>query len=463
MKLLFRIVSWCVFLALLAVIAAGTIAYRRADIELDRIANTELQRKFPDLETSFRSAEFDSTRGVRLHSVAWRRLDAPPEEPPILTAEEIFVAIPIESVAKFEFKPRKIVITRPQLQTQPKLASFMEDLRSLQPAPGGTPCPIEIVDAAILFDDAPRSIAKTEETVAYEPQNAEDVKKKNEFVDWRDVVGDAPVVAGMRMEILPQFNEDINEPLITWLVDFRASNPYVKEARAELAVSSAGWTAKGSATALDFASLISIFSGEINDEYSFLRNMRGYASFNFEAENAPEAPAGVHFDVNGTLSRGAVVMPFLKFPAADVEAQFSATEREIVVPKATARCGETELTGAFQLKSPKGAPQTGRARLIMKNFQLDDASLKKMAEQYAAFSVKRGKSVEQTKKFLEFLSDYRFSAATNVDLALLKEANSDDWTPAKLSVDAKDGKLLYSQFPYQLERLAGSVDLSSSG
>lgn len=90
-KIIFR---WCVFLAFLATAVVAVIAYRRADTEIRRVVQTELQRKFPKLNVSFESVRLDSTRGVRLLSVVWRSPDASPDAPPLLEAEEIYVEIP---------------------------------------------------------------------------------------------------------------------------------------------------------------------------------------------------------------------------------------------------------------------------------------------------------------------------------------------------------------------------------
>ena len=115
-KIVFR---WCVFLALLATAVVAGIAYRRADAEIRRVVQTELQRKFPNLDVSFEAVRFDSTRGVRLLSVVWRRPDAPPDALPLLEAEEIYVEIPIDwnALKSGDFSPRRIAITRPQMQT----------------------------------------------------------------------------------------------------------------------------------------------------------------------------------------------------------------------------------------------------------------------------------------------------------------------------------------------------------
>ena len=51
-KIVFR---WCVFLAFLATVVVAGIAYRRADAEIRRVVQTELQRKFPNLNVSFES------------------------------------------------------------------------------------------------------------------------------------------------------------------------------------------------------------------------------------------------------------------------------------------------------------------------------------------------------------------------------------------------------------------------
>ncbi|MBQ7815434.1 MAG: hypothetical protein IJ387_13200 [Thermoguttaceae bacterium] len=154
-KIVFR---WCVFLAFLATAVVAGIAYRRADSEIRRVVQTELQRKFPDLNVSFESVRLDSTRGVRILSVVWRRPDAPPDAPPLLEAEEIYVELPLDwnAVKSGNLAPRRIAIARPQMRSGVDSAVFLDDLRRLKPAPSQKPCPVEAFDGAIFFDDPER-------------------------------------------------------------------------------------------------------------------------------------------------------------------------------------------------------------------------------------------------------------------------------------------------------------------
>ncbi len=506
---------WCAFLFVLAALVAAGIAYRRAETELRRIVRVELRAKFPKLETSFESVRLDATRGVRIYSVAWRRPGSDPNAKPLLAAEEIYVECPIDwkSISAGNFRPRRIVVTRPQLRTSPRFDALVADLSALRPAPGAAPCPLEIYDGAVLFDEIDATVAQTasinnDENAPNGSGSAPEPRR-----DELDDFDGATAFAGFRVNLIPtprtalgglpklQASADENAPqsplkssqtavkvapktdvaaenAVVWKLDLRVSNPYVKELRVRGFAADSDWSAQGSVDALDVAPFLNVFEAKIDKKYAYLKNLRGQSSFDFEATRDADAPLGVRFKIGGEFSRGAVVLPILKFPLSDVDVRFSATENAVSLERAAARCGATVLTAAYRQSGPLVAPTTAKFRVRLENFPFDDVLLKNLARRLdggnAVQSDKIGangdaadlESIEspQIRSLIKFLNDYQFSATTNADLTVEKSARTANrWTPTNVAVDGENLSLLCVKFPYRLDGLGGRVSLDRAG
>ncbi len=482
-KIVFR---WCVFLAFLATAVVAGIAYRRADSEIRRVVQTELQRKFPDLTVSFESVRLDSTRGVRILSVVWRRPDAPPDAPPLLEAEEIYVELPLDwnAVKSGDLAPRRIAIARPQLRSGVDSALFLDDLRRLKPTPSAKPCPVEAFDGAIFFDDperpnetttlaglrlrltpTPRSAFPDASTLS--PEKLLDADRL--FADATPAVdADAPADANSAVVASSlTFPNNANAPVspndaeTVWTLTLSASNPYVQELNVRGAVDGERWAFRGAARRLDVAAILQRLDEERQGKLGSLRNARGQTSFDFEVVGDPTASDGVRFRVDGELSRGAVASPLLKFPLSDVEIRYLATQSSLEIERFSARSGATTLAASYRQVGPISAPDEGALRLRLNDYPLDDAHLKRLAIENAA---QANVESEKLRKLVDFLNDYQFSATTNVDLTVEKSARtSGAWRPTNLVISGSGLDLVCVAFPYRLEQLSGRVALDAAG
>ena len=486
-KIIFR---WCVFLAFLATAVVAVIAYRRADSEIRRVVQTELQRKFPDLNVSFGSVRFDSTRGVRILSVVWRRPDAPTDAPPLLEAEEIYVELPLDwnAVKSGNLAPRRIAIARPQMRSGVDAAVFLDDLRRLKPAPSRKPCPVEAFDGAIFFDDperpnetttlaglrlrltptlrsaladasplSPEKLLDDERLFADEANDANAPASADETND-----ANAPTSADETNDAnAPTSADEANGDETVWALTLSAANPYVQELNVRGCVDAERWAFRGTADLLDVAAILQRLDAERQGRLGSLRNARGQTSFDFEIAADPTAPSGVRFRVDGELSRGAVASPLLKFPLSDVEIRYSATQDSLEVERFSARSGATTLAASYRQIGPISAPNEGALRLRLNDYPLDDAHLKRLAIENGA---QANVESEKLRKLVDFLNDYQFSATTNVDLTVEKSARTNgDWKPTNLVVSGAGLDLVCLAFPYRLEQLSGRVALDAAG
>lgn len=495
-KIIFR---WCVFLAFLATAVVAVIAYRRADTEIRRVVQTELQRKFPKLNVSFESVRLDSTRGVRLLSVVWRSPDASPDAPPLLEAEEIYVEIPIDwnSLKSGDLSPRRIAITRPHIRTAADRADFARDLLRLQPTPTERPCLIEAFDAAIFFND-PESPDETTTLSGLRlrlsptprfalPGYPEILPEKlldddSLFVDAPpdtngedDINADeapndfnAPNVANDGDDATVPEPENAAESLrqhdsheIVWTLNLTAANPYVQDLNVRGCVAAHDWAFRGVVRQLNLAPIVQRLDAELGGKLGSFRNAQGQTSFDFELVGDSTNPAALRYRVDGELSRGAVASPLLKFPLSDVEIRYSATQDSLEVERFSARSGATTLAASYRQVGPISAPNEGALRLRLNDYPLDDAHLKRLAIENGA---QANVESEKLRKLVDFLNDYQFSATTNVDLTVEKSARTNgDWKPTNLVVSGAGLDLVCLAFPYRLEQLSGRVALDAAG
>ncbi|MBQ5789583.1 MAG: hypothetical protein IIW01_04785, partial [Thermoguttaceae bacterium] len=465
-KIIFR---WCVFLALLATAVVAGIAYRRADAEIRRVVQTELQRKFPKLDVSFESVRLDSTRGVRLLSVAWRSPDAPPEAPPLLEAEEIYVEIPIDwnALKSGDLSPRRIAITRPQMRTGVARADFAQDLLRLQPTPTERPCLIEAFDAAIFFNDPelpngtttlsglrlrlsptprfalpgypeilPEKLLDDDSLFVASPSDANASAEKNvddvplDEHDAPDADADATAPQSENDAEKVEKRDDAYE--IVWTLNLTAANPYVQDLNVRGCVAAHDFAFRGVVRQLDLAPVVRRLDAELGGKLGSFRNAQGQTSFDFELVGDSTNPAALRFRVDGELARGAVASPLLKFPLSDVEIRYSATQDSLAVERFSARSGATTLAASYRQRGPISAPVDGALRLRLNDYPLDDAHLKRLAIENAA---QANVESEKLRKLVDFLNDYQFSATTNVDLTVEKSARTENaWRPTNLVV-----------------------------
>ncbi|MBQ9798354.1 MAG: hypothetical protein IJO40_00250 [Thermoguttaceae bacterium] len=501
-KIVFR---WCVFLAFLATVVVAGIAYRRADAEIRRVVQTELQRKFPKLDVSFESIRFDSTRGVRILSVAWRAPDAPPEAPPLLEAEEIYVEIPIDwnALKSGDLSPRRIAIARPQMRTDANRAAFAQDLLRLKPTPSEKPCPVEAFDGAIFFDDperpnetttlaglrlrltptprsafadepppSPEKILGDARFFADDANDANDVNNAND-ASVASVANDVNNANNANDVNNANDADDANAPISSndaspvdadetvWTLTLSASNPYVQALNVRGCVAGSRWAFRGAARQLDVAPVLQRLDAERRGKLGSLRNARGQTSLDFEVAADSTAPDGVRFRVDGELSGGAVASPLLKFPLSDVEIRYTATQDSLEIERFSARSGATTLAASYRQVGPISSPNEGALRLRLNDYPLDDAHLKRLAIENAA---QANVESEKLRKLVDFLNDYQFSATTNVDLTVEKSARQGgSWRPTNLVISGSGLDLVCVAFPYRLEQLSGRVALDAAG
>ena len=499
-KIVFR---WCVFLALLATAVVAGIAYRRADAEIRRVVQTEMQRKFPNLSVSFEAVRLDSTRGVRLLSVVWRSPDAPSDAPPLLEAEEIYVEIPIDwnALKSGDLSPRRIAITRPQMRTDADRAAFAQDLLRLQPTPSDRPCLIEAFDGAIFFNDPERPNGTTtlsglrlrlsptprfalpgypeilpeklldDDSLFVAASPNADAPEEN----GKENADDAPAADD---ETVPQPENDAKslaksendaENLlerddaheIVWTLNLTAANPYVQDLNVRGCVAAREWAFRGAVRQLDLAPIVQRLDAELGGKLGSFRNAQGQTSFDFELVGDSTNPAALRFRVDGELARGAVASPLLKFPLSDVEVRYSATQDALAVERFTARSGATTLAASYRQRGPISAPVDGTLRLRLNDYPLDDAHLKQLAIENAA---QANVESDKLRNLVDFLNDYQFSATTNVDLTVEKSARTENaWRPTNLVVAGSGLDLVCLAFPYRLEQLSGRVALDAAG
>ena len=480
---------WVLFLLVLTAVVVGVIVYRHGGDQLQEAASSILKRQFPSLQTSFDSIRLDAARGVRLTDVVWE-LPNDSEPTVLLEVEEVYVScsIDLQTLIDGNFQPQKIILRRPVLHANAEPQQFLDELRLLQPQLDTQSCEIEVVDASLeiagtsqrqsktitgiyakLIPQAPDSkpagneptiLASTTSglqadlTSAATEYTAHDSRvrirtisyeeKQNEF----DFPSDEP----------PQGSTSFSS---AWTIEANVSNPYVETLSLSGSVDSTSWSASGAANRLDLSALLDLVNGYGAFDFPALNTLQGKTSLDFELSGLFNTKQSLQYKIEGTASNCVLTTPILKYPLSEIEALYVFSNNYASIEKCTAHCGLTSITASYGQQGPLTSPEDAWFQGNFSNFPLDDAFLT------ALLTDAKEKGTVQNRQadaILHFIRNYQFSANTNVDIAVEKNAATQgEWAPSKLEIAGTSVEFIYQAFPYRLTQLHGKVTLDSHG
>ncbi|MDO5749018.1 MAG: hypothetical protein Q4Q42_05165, partial [Planctomycetia bacterium] len=90
-----HICFWGAFLLIVTLGVAAFLVYKNVDSQLRDAVSRVLCAFYPAFDVSFKDVKLDSNRGVYIHNLEWRKRRGAKDEKPLLTVEEIYVALPI--------------------------------------------------------------------------------------------------------------------------------------------------------------------------------------------------------------------------------------------------------------------------------------------------------------------------------------------------------------------------------
>lgn len=492
---------WLFFLFLLTALVAFAIVYKHGGEQLYEAVSSVFQSRFPSLETSFGSIRLDAARGIRLNDVVWKRPDQTDEDTPLFEAEEIYVSCPIDfnSLVQGTYQPRKIVLIRPRFYADSNPQFLLEDLQRLQPAPSDSePCEIEIVDATLEItkndskeakkitginatftpkdpepDVSPDEQPTPEETSAsgntlatrvVRPQakqtrsaeyTARDSRVRIRSINYEERLDDELV------RVSDESQQKTNATSTPWTIEATVSNPYVESLKIAGEIDSTSWSASGTVDKLDLGAILDLIGEYTPVDLSVLNALQGKTSLDFAFSGDINAPKEIQYKIEGTALNCALTTPVLKYPLSEIEMLYVADNNYASVEKFTAHCGLTRIDASYAQQGSLTSPDVAWFQGRLDNLPLDDVLLKNLV---ADAQNKKTIQADKANAILKFIGEYQFSATTNVEVAVEKNANArNEWEPTRIEITGKDVEFTYQDFPYKVDRLIGKVALDSQG
>ena len=465
--------SWLVFLSFLAALVVGALFYRRADEKITSVAQRLLQESFPNADVSFDSIRLESTRGVRLRNVVWKKLHAENARP-ILVADEIYVECPVEikTILTRKATPTRIVITRPQLYASTNFDSMVAYYGALMPASSnGKHCPIEIFDAAVLLQDGEDQTNFSGVKISLEPVYPAKaptetlLQENNEATDAISAIVAQEADTKDSNEKLalsrPPNDEFFHNTDCYWNVAVEVGNSLVESLKIAGRASSGAWEFYGEVEKLDLTTLFRLAKSQPGEWKRAITTLQGKASFEFVVSSYDGSLGTLDYRVAGECVNALVAAPILKYPCSDVDASFTLANDSFEITRASATCGLTAIQASYRQDGSIAQPNSAHARCTLENAPVSSALFREIAQ-----SLKEGGAAghSEINSFLNFIDDYHFSATTNVELVIEKNpASGGAWKPVKLAFAAKDLEFSCDRFPYQVSNLSGVASLDQSG
>ena len=497
--------GWFLFLFVLVAGVVGVVAYRRADGEISRVVSRALQEQFPDLAVSFDAVRLDSTRGIRLYSVKWKRHESSPDADPLLLADEIYVECPLEikKIVAGQYDMRRVVISHPVLRVNGGLKQLQSDLLALAPTnrnSANRSLSVEIKDASMILNGASisglhvrLSPGKTNEEEPHEndseidaptrPQTSDEAWSQPAALspnppvasaDWNSSTVPASSNVGF-VSYQPVFDEPSPEPETSsapsvtktsaaapfyWKLEVDASNPYVENLKAVGRIESVAWDISGKVDNLDLATFFPLLRGIAPRQFAQISGVQGKTSLRFDLLSEDGALSSVKTRVDGQIDGAALSSPLLKYPVSDVAAQYTIVNDLIELRKISAICGQTTVKAAFRQTAPFSDNSSSTLRAQFDNLAVTNGAFVRLVNEAKKANAASHESLDH---LLNVLDEYRFSGIGVFDVTMEKSnATAGQWAPRNLTIDGRNVEILCVAFPYRLDGLAGRVTLDSA-
>lgn len=488
-----HIFFWGAFLLIVTLGVAAFLVYKNVDSQLRDAVSRVLCASYPAFDVSFKDVKLDSNRGVHIHNLAWRKRRGAKDEKPLLTVEEIYVALPINPKTLLRGAPKvqSLCIKRPLLNVEGGVLQLCDALSELLPVANSQIEPhfsVQVDDASILLGTTnfsgltlsivPRPSLPLNSNDASAPEPSQKTLEEEaplpEISRYQSVVPavavDSPSSARYGfVSYQPSFSvepppeetkpDSSNSSQKTggWEVKFFVSNPYVESIRGVGELSENAWSLSGSVANFDLAALVAVVRVAFPEQLKLLEGAQGKTSLSFSLESKDHSQQLGSWKIEGTVANAALSSPILNYPASDVNAFYLIENDKIELRRATAVCGQSSVKAAFQ--SLAGKKSFARV-------QFDNVSV---ADSVFADSLRRAQKLlasdaEKINKLLNFLDDYSFEGKASFDVQLEKSANAQDaWAPRSVVAAVNNLSFYPIVFPYPLEELQGTLSLNAEG
>ncbi len=404
--------KWGLLAALLAAVGLALYFYSRVNDEIRQRVQAKWQQHYPNLVVSVRSAQL-TTDGIEIRGleVSDPRAEGPQAELAHIEEIILYCQTSLPELMKGEPKFSRAVVHRPTVHATRRTEGGWS-VAQLFPLPKFSkyPIPINVEDGTLEFMDPLKNLTST-------------FTLRHINLQTKPLASSAPG----------------GEPNIEVGGDLDGDHFYHIEVAGSFGPGFKGFDLNGVLTGLDVSpELHDALPTELAERLHAIAPLRGQARIGFHLRHSPGGPVPLEFHVKGLLAGARFDDPRLPSSVTNLEVDFKADNRGLVVNRLQAQVGEALLTASGRIDGfAPGAP-----------FKLD-------AHARGLLLGRRWEPIlpplllETWRKFLP-------AGVVNADVAL--DFDGRNYHP-DLKAQFLNLSVTYHRFPYRLDRVTGWMTL----
>lgn len=404
--------QWCLLLAVLAAVTAGSYLYFRLDDEIRQQVEQRLATHYQMLNVRVGGARFEKDRGIAVDDVAFLSKEGDGSPQPMLWIDELYLAgkMRIEELVSERLKIDEIIIRRANLRAV-RSAKGDWNVHALLPFPElSKESPIVIIeDATVSFEDGLQAGSK------------------------------AQVVQGIRLKLTPVKSQTLPSQARQFQVRGTASGLPAREAVVEGEVYGATgvFNLKFGIRGLEISKpLLTTLPGLSLPDLGHVE-ISGQADLDLQLQRL-DGDAVPHWSATARVHHGRLAHPLLPIPLTDFACHARATQNRLVIERFEAICGAGRVAVALERAGWNAhAPLAMAARVV--GFSLNEQTLGWLPES--------GQGIWQ-----------RFQPRGTIDGEIRLQYDGRRWRP-QLVANCREISLTDNEkFPYRLEHTSGVVE-----
>ncbi len=389
----------------------------------------ELQKRFPELVVSIGPVTLHETKGIAISDLQFSVQDAAGHAPrPLVFVEELFLECPVTIQALYnqELRIQKAVLRNPIIRLSRSAEGQFSELRRLIPVREGPSrvMPIEVLGGTLLYDD-----------VAVASSQAEPLK-----------------ISGISMSVTPPQNN------AAWTFSGSASAELFRKLAFEGSwePERKHWEFYANCRQLDWsAEFFELISRPLStkiteNQRKTLQAFQGRFDWGLSAVEDATTPLGCRFALEGVLTQGAVALADLDRTLSEMHGRFRVTDDSVTVEKLSGLGESARITLSY---AQSGLMERRNARLSASIDGLEfDEPFVKVLHPFL------------NQKTIDLLAKFEYAGKTDLDTVLTFQRNGQGgvWKPNFLSLELSDLSFSFLEFPYKVERMAGTFSVDAA-
>jgi len=404
--------QWCLLLAIVAAVAAGSYLYFRLDDEIRRQVERRLAAHYRDFSVQVGSARFEKDRGIAVKEIILLEEGGEGTRRPILKIDEIYLAgkLRVDELVSERLRIDEIIIRRASLRAirDEKGDWNVSDLLPLPEFSEESPI-VTVEDASVTLEDESGPGTTSQ------------------------------VVQGVHLKLTPVKTASLPPFAREFRVTGTASGLPAREASVEGEICAAAGTfnLKLSIRGLEVSTSLFAALPNVSLEDLGRAEITGRADVDVHLLRSA-SDASPHWLVTGRMDHGRLTHPSLPAPLTDIACYGRATQNQLVIERFEAACGAGRVAFALERAGWEAhAPLAMAGRVA--GFSLNEQSLGWLPES--------GRRIWR-----------RFQPRGTIDGEVRLRFDGQHWRP-QFVANCRDMSLTDTQkFPYRLEHTSGIVE-----